>query len=230
MASLLITTESCNPLNLPSFTRSELCARPLDPADQDEVVAYQKLRYHCFVLRKGWVPADPANPGRETDRYDPFCHHLGVFHGPNLVAYLRVLPWQAEPGFMLEHDFRDLLHDYDTMNLRKAGHVELSRLVVAPPAGSSRSETAELAELLFKLVYNLGKQLGWTGYYIVLEEAWLRTLNRRFKLPFAPIGVPQTYPDGTRALAAFADCKSLERAMLESAPDKYHWYRENVVE
>ncbi|MBV9470681.1 MAG: GNAT family N-acetyltransferase, partial [Abitibacteriaceae bacterium] len=47
------------------------------------------MRYECFVVRKGWVTANPSHGGREFDRYDPYCHHLGVFQGSQLIAYLR---------------------------------------------------------------------------------------------------------------------------------------------
>jgi len=141
------------------------------------------------------------------------------------VAYLRALPWQANPGFMLEHEFRDLISEDAACSLRREGTVELSRLIVAPPAGAGRSESAALAELLFKLVYCLGKRLGWTAYYIVLEEAWLRVLNRRFHLPFVPLGLPHTYPDGTKTLAASAQCDDLEQAMLQTSPNRYQWYQ-----
>ncbi len=195
----------------------------------DEASAYETLRNEYFVVRKGWVDADPSHPGRETDRYDSSCHHLGVFQGPHLIAYLRALPWQPIPGFMLEHEFRDLLSEDAAQGLRQKGVVEISRLIVAPPAGSGRKETVALAELLFKLVYGLGTQLGWTAYYIVLEEAWLRVLNHRFHLPFVPMGAPRVYPDGTRTLAAFARCEALEQSMLETSPDKYRWYHQDVT-
>lgn len=213
-----------------SITQGAFVARLIDSVSEDEVRAYQTLRYRCFVLDKRWVSADPAHPGREIDRYDPFCHHLGVFKGQQLVAYLRALPWQADPGLMLEHEFQDLIGEDAPKDLRRVGTVELSRLVVAPLPGSKRTETAELAELLFKLVYSLGHRLGWTGYCIVLEEAWLRVLNRRFALPFAPLGAPQTYADGTRTLAAYARCDTLEQAMQGTSPERYQWYRQNMVE
>lgn len=210
------------------LAEGEFVARLMDCGDEDEVRAYQELRYEHYVLRKGWVNDDPAHPGRETDRYDPYCHHLGVFQGPQLVAYLRVLPWQADPGFMLEHEFRNLISEDAAMELGQQGTIEAPRLVVAPLPSSGRSETVVLAELLFKLVYYLGKLLGWTAYYIVLEEAWLRVLQRRFAVPFAPLGVPQTYPDGARTLAAYARCDTLEQSILAASPEKYHWYREDT--
>ena len=144
------------------------------------------------------------------------------------MAYLRALPWQAEPGLMLQHEFRDLVCQKQTSLLGQPGNVEISRLVVAPPPGSERSESAAIAELLFKLVYRLGNRLGWRAYYIVLEEAWLRVLNRRFAIPFTPLGKPQTYADGTRTIAACAHCDDMERSMLSAAPDKYDWYRQHT--
>lgn len=229
MRSLQPEVEFTNSIDIPFLIQRGLIARVINRAKDEDVRAYQTLRYEYFVLRKGWVGDDPFQPGRETDRYDSYCHHLGVFQGPHLIAYLRVLPWQPDPGFMLEHEFRDLMFEDAAKSLRQEGAVEISRLIVAPPPGSGRSETAALAELLFKLVYSLGKRLGWAAYYIVLEEAWLRVLNRRFNLPFVPLGVPHVYPDGTRTLAAFAHCDALEQSMLETSPDKYRWYHQDIT-
>lgn len=229
MAGLQLEPESADPTIDLSLTAGEFVARLIDCGDEDEVRAYQNLRYEWFVRRKGWVDDDPAHLGRETDHYDPYCHHLGVFQGPHLVAYLRVLPWQTNTGLMLQHEFQDLIAEDAAEELGQEGAVEVSRLVVAPPPGNGGSETVALAELLFKLAYRLGKHLGWTGYYIVLEEAWLRILNRRFGVAFATLGAPQTYADGTRTVAAYAHCDTLEQSMLATSPDKYRWYRDETV-
>ena len=228
MASSQLEVQVAYSIHTLSLAQGDFVARLLNPADEDEVRAYQTLRYEWFVHRKGWVEADPASPGRETDRYDPYCHHLGVFQGGQLVAYLRALPWQAELGLMLEHEFNNLVSEEAGQELAGAGNVEISRLIVSPPAGSGRSETVVMAELLFKLLYCLGKQLGWAAYYIVLEESWLRILNRRFGIAFAPLGELYTYPDGTKTLAAYAHCETLEQSMLATAPGKYRWYRETL--
>ncbi|MBV9468394.1 MAG: GNAT family N-acetyltransferase, partial [Abitibacteriaceae bacterium] len=107
-------------------------AHVINGTDEKEVRRYQALRYESFVVRKGWVTADPNHPGCEMDRYDPYCHHLGVFLGSHLSAYLRALPWQPHLGFMLEHEFRDLLPETAASGLSQEGVVEISRLVIAP--------------------------------------------------------------------------------------------------
>jgi N-acyl-L-homoserine lactone synthetase len=229
MADIQLEIEPADSINAPSFTQGGFIARLIDCTNDEEIRAYQSLRYEHFVLRKGWVGADPSRPGRETDRYDSHCHHLGVFEGQHLVAYLRVLPWQDDSGFMLEHEFRDLVPVDAVNGLRREGTVEISRLIVVPPPGTGRSQTAAIAELLFKLVYGLGKRLGWAAYCIVVEEAWLRILNRRFEIPFAPLGEIHTYADGTRTLAAQARCDAAEQSMLETSPDKYGWYRQDTA-
>lgn len=230
MATPHPATNTVDSISALSFTLGEYTARLIGSGDEDEVRAYQALRHEWFVSRRGWVKDDPAMPGCEVDGYDPYCHHLGVFQEAQLVAYIRALPWQAEPGLMLQHEFRDLVCEQAFKKLGQAGDVELSRLIVAPPPGSARSETIAIAELLFKLVYSLGKRLEWSIYYIVLEEAWLRILNRRFALSFTPLGEPHVYPDGTRTLAAHAGSDTLEQSMLAMAPEKYQWYREHLAE
>jgi N-acyl-L-homoserine lactone synthetase len=206
----------------------EFAARLIDAADEDDVRSYQVMRYEWFVLRKGWVHDTPALFGREIDHYDPFCYHLGVFQEDRLVAYIRALPWQDHTGFMLNHEFSGLVPADAAIGFTQVGAVEFSRLIVDPPPDCGRRARIQIAELLFKFVYCLGKRIGWETYYIVLEEAWLRILNRQFNLPFAPLGVPHIYPDGTKTLAAFACCGTLEMAMLATLPDKYHWYRQEI--
>jgi N-acyl-L-homoserine lactone synthetase len=209
-------------------------ARLLDPFNAEEAQAYERLRYEWFVRRRGWVAGDPQRPGLESDGYDAHCFHCGVFEAEQLVGYVRALPGQAPTGLMLQHEFRALLGDgmqgKGEKQVAHEGAVELSRLVIAPHSGGGTAATIAVGELLFKLVYQLGKRQGWQEFYIVLEEAWLRLLNRRFHLPFAPLGVPHVFPDGTRTLVACARCADMEAAVLAVSPNKYRWYRSGLDE
>ncbi len=217
-------------------------ARLINPADPEEVRAYQVLRYDYFVRQKGWIALDPQNPGIETDPYDAHAWHLAVFEtigtpqettsdSPHLLAYLRVLPGTAPCGFMLDHEFNCLVQDEERLRLPRTGVVELSRLVIAPDAcirstdpNGSHNQSPHVVEILLKLLFHLSRHEHWTSYYIVAEEVWLKTFARRFMMAFTPISTPCIFPDGTRTVAAYAELKDLEHAVKHRDPNKYRWY------
>jgi N-acyl-L-homoserine lactone synthetase len=202
------------------------CARLIEAADHVSVEAFERLRYGYFVQQRGWVAEDAYCPGRESDGYDASSHHLAAFKDERLVAYLRVLPWRLEPGFMLEREFRCLLPPEIEPQLRRQNAVELTRLVIAPRSDLELREVPEASELLFKLFYRLALRCGWEHLYIVVEQGWLPLFSRRFGLRFEPLGCPQTFPDGTRTVAAQARVTDLEAGLAQSRPNKLDWYRE----
>jgi N-acyl-L-homoserine lactone synthetase len=200
-------------------------ARQINLSEPNEVTAFQELRYDYFVRQRGWVTPDPDLPLREADAYDAFAHHLAVFKGDLVVAYVRVLPGNSPCGFMLEREFHSLLPATGPTIEMSKHSIELSRLVVAPPPILPISEMRAVTELLFKLLYWMSLHLDWQDYYIVVEQDWISVFNRRFHLPFQPLGQPFIFPDGTRTVAAHARVADLESALACSAPHKLAWYR-----
>jgi len=209
------------------FEQGFFVARPVKLTDFAEVIAYQRLRYDYFVLEKGWVPADPQSPQQETDHYDAYAQHLAVFKDGQMVAYLRVLPWQEEIGFMLDHEFSALLSTESQRTFVRHGAAELSRLVPPFfPATASSHEVKIVLELLLKLLYHVCREHNITCYYIVVEPSWLKPFARRFGLAFEPIGIPYTFPDGTQAVAAYASLADFEKAVEQHSAEKFRWYRQ----
>lgn len=200
-------------------------ARSIDGARAHEVEAFERLRFDYFVRQRAWVDEDAHCPERERDCYDASSHHLGVFKGERLVAYLRALPWQPGCGFMLEREFRALLPAGASGQLAYPCAVELTRLVVAPRHELPLREVSLVSELLFRLFYQLARHQGWQHLYIVVEEAWLPLFARRFDFRFEPLGCPHTFPDGTRTVAALARLDDLEAGLAANCPDKLEWYR-----
>lgn len=209
------------------FAEGRYAARVLDRGCPHEVEASERLRFGYFVRQRKWVAEDPLCPGRERDGYDAFCHHMGVFRGPQLVAYLRALPWQAGRGFMLEREFRALLPAEAQRGLAQQGAVELTRLAVAPRGELARREVPFVSELLFRLFYREARRWDWKSLYVVVEDAWLPLFERRFKFRLEPLGRPHTFPDGTRTVAAQARLADLEAALAERRPQKLGWYQES---
>lgn len=192
-------------------------------ADSDHLSACLKLRHDYFVRQRGWVQADPAAPGLESDHYEPFCRHLAVVEDGQVAAYLRALPYSPEVGFMLDRDFARTLPAADRLTLHHSGSVELSRLVCAASAISFRTGPHPL-ELILKRLFEISKAEGYWQFTVVVESGWLAPFKRRFGLPFRPLAAPYDFPDGTRTVAATATLDELEAGVRAHDYRKYHWY------
>ena len=211
-------------LNDETFVEGPYTARLLAPSDAALALCWQ-LRYRYFVQERGWVLPDACSLGEECDRYDESAWHLAVLEDEQIVAYLRVLPWRADVGFMLEDDFQTLIPASTCRALPRQGAVELSRLVCCPQSAVSKEPSAPHAlELLLKLLYHLALREGIEQFHIVVEAAWLKPFARRFGLPFTPLGEVQVLAGGTRTVAATATLGELQTAMLRRWPDKHAWY------
>lgn len=201
-----------------------LKARRIETTDTLAVSQSRQLRHRYFVETKNWVMPNSNDAAGESDHYDDFAYHLGIFENGKLLAYLRALPWGEERGFMLEHDFRCLLSDEALADLHRTQSWEISRLVLAPDL--SPDAVMPVTELLFKLLYQLGLQHQIERLYAVVEPGWLRRFQRCFHLPFRALGSSHRFPDGTRAVAAHASLRDLESSLQEADPLKLHWYQE----
>lgn len=198
-------------------------ARLIDVSNSDEVSNSQRLRYGYFCLSRGWAQGDSTTEGHDIDRYDEACHHLGVFQGGELLAYLRALPWHESLGFMLEDDFRCLVPDAQIKGMHRQTGLEISRLVLAP--GLSTDTNLQVTELLFKLLYQFCLEHRFEHLYAVLEAGWIRRFSRCFNLSFSALGKPHRFPDGTRTVAAHASLRELEASLNLIAPEKLRWYQ-----
>ena len=212
---------------LPGLRESGLLACVIGEEEAGRVRAYRELRHGYFVRERKWVTEDPKRPGEEADRYDGHCHHLGVFREEWLLAYLRMLPWIPEVGFMLDREFKALLSEQDRHSLPQEGAAEVSRLVVSGEPGffAGPREKRLALELLFKLLYRLSLAQGYRRLYVEVETGWLAAFRRTFRFPFEPIGQPCRFPDGTETAAACADLADLEDSLRQRAPERLEWYR-----
>ncbi len=198
------------------------------PDEQDSLHACFRLRHSYFVQQRGWVASDDETPGLERDDYDDHALHLGVWDGDGLAAYLRVLPYDSEVGFMIDHELSCVLSEETRLALPREGAVELSRLVVrsdVPPRYNAPQ--FHPVELLLRRLYHLSLERDFRSYCIVVEQGWMRPFARRFGLPFKVIGTPHTFPDGTRTVAAMATREELEAGMRRHSQAKYAWYQTN---
>ncbi len=183
------------------------------------------LRYAYFVKQRGWVPEERCHNGEESDDYDSHALHLSVWGGEEIAAYLRVLPFDPTVGFMLDHELSAILSSQERAALPREGAVELSRLVcrMGDCLRTSQGNDHPI-ELLFRQLYEVSLEKGFTRYYIVVEDSWLRPFARRFGLPFQVIGQPYLFPDGTKTVAATATVEELEAGLQRHSQAKFLWY------
>ncbi len=216
---------------VPEFREGAYCARLISTADTLAFQACLQLRYGYFVQQRRWVGPRAECPGQEWDRYDPHALHLAVYDSDNLIAYLRVLPYREEVGFMLDDEFQCLIASQPASLLERprTEDVELSRLVCQhqPLRSHSGKDQFHPVELLLKLLYHVALNRGFEQFYIVVEENWLRPFARRFGLRFRVLDEPYTFPDGTRTVAASATLRELEAAMECFCRDKHAWYQQS---
>lgn len=205
-----------------------------------EFTACLRLRHTYFCLTRNWAPCNDSE--RETDIYDSFSQHLAIFENDHILAYMRLLPWQAKTGFMLEHDFACLLTDEERDSIVHDRSAEISRLVVANTFHVNSTGNAEKSDqptsspnpfahldalyLLFRLFFHTARQNDIETFYIVVEPPTLRLLQRKFGIPFVPLGNTYTFPDGTVTQAAFTTLSDTERSIAAKFPERYEWYRQ----
>lgn len=197
----------------------------------DDAVALEacfQLRHSYFVKQRDWVRENPEVPGIERDDYDPHCLHLGVWDEAGVAAYLRVLPFDLDIGFMLDRELCCLLRHEEREASPRENAVELSRLVVRPDVSLyADPDQAHPVELLLKELYRVAKERDFTRFYIVVEQSWLQPFSRRFGLPFQTIGTPHLFPDGTKTVAAMATLEELEAGMRRHSAAKFQWYQQD---
>lgn len=224
-----------NPRYMKSFAM-----RHTADGDNDKILACLRLRHSYFCLARKWAPCNDSE--RETDIYDSFSHHLAVSQNNQILAYMRLLSWQEKTGFMLEHDFACLLTDEERHLIVHERSAEISRLVVANTFQANSTGNAEKSDqptgrpnpfahlhalyLLFRLFFHTARQNDIETFYIVVEPPTLRLLQRKFGIPFIPLGNTYTFPDGTVTQAAFTTLSETERSIAAKFPERYEWYRQ----
>lgn len=62
--------------------------------------------------------------------------------------------------------------------------------------------------------------------YIVVEPPLLHIMQRKFGIPFRPIGKACVLSDGTCTQAAVATLEDMERSIAEKFPERYAWYQQ----
>lgn len=160
-----------------------LTLRPITAPD-DLAEAY-RLRHRVFCTRLGWVPPSPE--GMETDRYDAWAQHLGVYaESVGLAALVRVLP--ASHPFMLESDFFDLVGP-DHRIRKQLDTAEISRLALADNDCLPR----RAAMLLYKGLYQWSLANAVRYLYMEVEPRYWRAL-RLAGFPCRPIGPVRRLP------------------------------------
>jgi L-ornithine Nalpha-acyltransferase len=129
-------------------TKGDLAVRLASGAD--EIAEAQRLRYRVFYEELNARPdAAVAAARTDSDRFDGFCDHLIVTHGPNLVGTYRLLRQdvaEANGGFYTqdEFDMAPLVASHPGLRF-----LELGRSCVLKPF-----RTRPVVELLWQGIWN----------------------------------------------------------------------------
>jgi N-acyl-L-homoserine lactone synthetase len=223
-SGLAARTSDSSPSEKEDHRATRQRTRLLLPTQGEDLKACFALRFRYFVQQRGWIPPEKCPDGEETDRYDPHALHLAVFGGDKIKAYLRVLPFDPDVGFMLDHELSAILSPQEREALPRENAVELSRLVCCPGDGCDGGQDTRSIKLLFRQLYHVALERGFTRFYIVVEAKWLGPFARRFGLPFQVVGQSYLFPDGTRTVAATATVEELEAGLRRRGEDTFRWY------
>lgn len=97
--------------------------------DDEERRAAQRLRWRVFAEELG-AKLDSAEPGIDQDIFDPYCEHLVVRDGSEVVGTYRLLPPEGAKRIGLYYSETE----FDLIRLRgiRARMVEVGRSCIAP--------------------------------------------------------------------------------------------------
>jgi N-acyl-L-homoserine lactone synthetase len=195
------------------FAEGLLTVRPITAPD-DLAEAY-RLRHRVFCTRLGWVPSSPE--GLETDRYDAWAHHLGVYtESVGLAALVRVLP--ADCPFMLESDFLGLVGP-DHRIRKQPDTAEISRLALADDDRPPR----RVAMLLYKGLYQWSLANAVRYLYMEVEPRYWRALTLT-GFPCRPIGPIRRWPPANvESVALLLDWEEFRLANRGRRDDWLAW-------
>lgn len=208
------------------ITEGDYEVRTLHEAN-DLILAY-RLRYTFFSEQLKWVPH--AETGLETDLYDRFAVHVGVFDkNRSLLAYVRLTTFPNQ--FMLEKEFRCILSSNFVIR-KERDTSELTRFCVATEARGdifvAEHQFMNATALLFKGVYQLCLDNNIRFSYGVTD----RTIHRYLTMkgyPYSLIGIPRKMPDGVVARAVILDWREFETINSKKRPELLSWYRQRSI-
>src|SRR4030042_1760793 len=167
----------------------------------EELSAAYKLRKVIYSDLLKWVS---CNEEQETDEYDKYATHFGVFNKHDVVAYCRLII--AVNPTMLENNFKMIL---GKEKIRKEKDTaEISRLTLDRKIiGNRRGKIIQA--LLYRKIFHWSRQNGIKFWYIVVREGFFNNLKANFDCQ--QIGKTYYFKENDSAIAAIIDLqKSLE--------------------
>jgi len=185
----------------------------------DELEKAYQFRYEIFHKELKWFPPDKEKRKIDTDMYDQFSIHFGVFTGEEkLIGYGRlVLP---KSDFMLEREFKNLLTHTGYVIRKKKDTVEVSRVVINKNFRSANNFNT--IWLLFKAMYWWSVKNKTRYWYMVIELNYLKFLQRLF--PLKQIGGIKYYQPNVATAAALLDLREAERFVYNTNRNLHKWF------
>lgn len=200
------------------FTKGQLVYRELS-SYQDLVAAYN-FRYKICVQKMHWVSGDPITR-TESDEFDTYSYHFGVFSESVLVGYCRLTPDNAPSSTMSRKYFSNLLHDGHDYPRHNAA--DISRLIIDMEwIGKDKRRLKTVLVNLYRLVYGRSElaQPMLTTWYFVTTPILLKGLRFQLLLPVKEIGRGTT-PDGKTTHLAMIHLPTARARLRLLAPMRY---------
>lgn len=185
--------------------------------DAERVDAY-RLRHDVFAVELKWVL--PTSNRMESDYYDAFAVHFGIFNFSGQIdGYVRLI---ASPRpFMVEREFACLMTSV-TGFVKTSNMVELTRICVRKNARTLTCRGMTLAQCLYKAVYNWCLEAGYTHMVAVVEKKYY-ILMKRSKFPLESVGDFIPLGAGVLSGVVMLDWRRIEKELKYERPDYYSW-------
>lgn len=183
--------------------------------NSEELSSAYKLRKSIYSDLLKWVICGQEE---ETDEYDKYATHFGVFYKHGIVAYCRLII-TVNPT-MLENNFKMILGNGKIR--KEKDTAEISRLTLDKEfIGDSRGKIIQA--LLYRKIFHWSRQNGVKFWYIVVREKFFNSLKANFDCQ--QIGKTYYFEENDSAIAAIIDLqRSLEFVRRTNRP-LYWWYR-----
>lgn len=243
----------CDPVRLKGLSS---LARTVAPRE-NEFDACLHLRHDYFVKHRGWVTCNGSGEETDHYdpfcQHLAVFHNDHILAYMRLLPWQPTTDFMLEHDFaclLTDEERASIIHENsaELSRLVIAPDAHNKSLSAAPVLGlaitpATQNDTCvnsenhmisgnsfgRLAALypLFKVFFHTARQQNIQTFYIVMEPPMLKILQRKFGIPFVPLGKPYTFPDGTVAQAAFTTLAETERSITARFPQRYAWYQQS---
>jgi N-acyl-L-homoserine lactone synthetase len=184
-------------------------------SNPEELSRAFKLRKSIYSDLLKWVA---CNKEQETDLYDKYASHFGVFFNGRIIAYCRLIT--TDKPTMLENDFKMLIEDEEIR--KKKDTAEISRLTLDKEfIGDGRGKIIQA--FLYRKIYHWSRKNGINFWYVVVREKFFNNLKANFDCQ--QIGKTYYFKENDSAIAAIIHLQKSLEFVREKNKLLYWWYK-----